>query len=1213
MAGLPLAVVKFSIRVLLILGILAYFLIAAGLLAARYWLLPNIDQWRPQIEQAISQAANIDIRFDRIQAQWYGLNANLEISNLRILDADGVTQLGVPTTTAVLSWRSIFRLEPVFRYIGMDELVMVARRAPEGDLYLAGFKLEATDQTQTNIWDLDGVRWLLNQGRINVSNTRMAWVDQYRNAVPLVINDIDLTLDNGLFGHELNAKVSLPEQWGGVFEFVAKIDAVHGPAARLLTREPSGYFFASVSEIYPQAMKPWVDVPGLHGSFAGRLWVDLMSGQLTNFTVNLAGRGAVFQQPGQAQDLFRMGRFQWRATGPIATLGVQGPVPGLIDLSRTPRRVTSSLSIEDGFLRAPSSGMGSLLMDQLTTDLALSRLTGDGLRLDIQDMALANADGLITARGSWILDDRGKGGVLDIEGTLARFLLPSLYRYLPDDIGQDAHDWLSVAFKSGVVPRASFEIKGSVDGFPYSSGVDDGLFKVDGTVQDWTLDYAPVQVGELPWPLLTDLSGTLSLFNDRIAVQIDAGSLTLPKGQRINLSQLAAQLVDLEEDPVVTVNSKTAAAADIYLALFRDTALKDVAPEFVQGFAGAGDWSMPLELRVPLDDVTQTSFKGALGFNGGSVGYEGSPQVMDLQGTVILTETGFETKGLAGTLLGGPLQIEGGINEQQDTLAVSGVLRWNDWAKHLQSSVLAQLLKGESAYGLTFSLREDEQFSLLVESDLSGTEIMLPAPLGKQAGQSATTRLSWVGSFAAEIADNLSFSIANRLSMTATTATANRPASFFSSVNMAIGAAKPMPGRGLTLSINSPSIDLETWMPVIDGLTEQMQAQQTGTPLMPSLGAARLETNELVLFGNPIQNLVATLAVSDGIQHELNIESVQTKGKVSWATSQGVLHDGFVAKFDRLEIGGQADDHRGDGQGSDELAALPEPGSISRLPMIDLEISDVTLFGTRLGSLSLLGANSTDSGEWQIRRLQIKNPHLEVTASGRCRFDHNPGVSLDIDMAIENLGDLAQFMGHGEPVRNGRGTLQASLDWAGFPWRFDYAGLSGTAQLALVDGVFDHVSSSSARVLELLSLQSLGRLLDTDINREETFAQGFPWTAINGSLTITEGLVSTPDLTVDSPVATMSLTGDSSLVHRTWDMRAVVRPDLDLSGTAVVTGFLVNPLVGLSALIGQYLLRNPVESALSQRYRVTGTWDEPKIESGAGQESTATEPLISSD
>ena len=110
------------------------------------------------------------------------------------------------------------------------------------------------------------------------------------------------------------------------------------------------------------------------------------------------------------------------------------------------------------------------------------------------------------------------------------------------------------------------------------------------------------------------------------------------------------------------------------------------------------------------------------------------------------------------------------------------------------------------------------------------------------------------------------------------------------------------------------------------------------------------------------------------------------------------------------------------------------------------------------------------------------------------------------------------------------------------------------------------------------------------------FKDGFPWNALTGSFDIKNGLVHTDDLTVNSPVASIVLTGTSDLDKKIWDMQADVRPMFDMSGAALATAFVVNPIAGLSALVTQFLLRNPIEKAMTVKYSVTGHWDEPKLE-----------------
>jgi uncharacterized protein (TIGR02099 family) len=1200
-----LSFVKLALRVVLVTAMVAYFVVAAVLLVTRYYVLPRVDQWRPDIEQALSDAVGTPVKFDAISANWRGLNANLTLSNLRILDEQGVAQLGIPSTEAIVSWRSLLSMQPVFRYIGVADVIVVARRAPDGTIYVGGFDA-SSDDDDTSFWQSETMRWLLAQGRLNVEDSRLVWVDQQQSSVPLVIEHIDMTVDNSLLGHQIDLRVTLPEALGGEIEAVAHINSIAGSLSRFLINEPDGYIYASVSEFFPQALAPWLKIPDTRGNFATRLWLDIQGGKFTNFSVTLAGRDASLAADDASANGLLLDQFQWRANGPLAMLDANKVLPDLVRTDGSLQRISSSLTVANGQLRLPSTGIEPIEADQITAQVAISRVGAQGVDVRVQDLALASPDGLITARGSWRLDETSaqKAGVLDIEGTLARFHLPRLHRFMPDTVDADARRWLARALGSGLVPRASFQIKGAVDDFPYGGADEPGTFRVNGQVQDVSIDFANEPGDEgLPWPVLTNLIGTLDLINDRIELDVSAGALTLPKGQRVTLSELTAQLVDLQNTPVLTINGQTQAPAQTYLALFDDTALKDIAPAFVREFSGQGSWSMPLSLKVPLGDIEQTTFEGELALNGGEVVYASAPALTNVQGVALLSEKGFVADGLSGNMLGGEVKLSGGINDTLDTIKALGKLSWDEVGKFTQSGLVGRLFKGELTYDVTASVTGDS-FDVKVLSDLTGTSIALPAPLGLSAAQSAATEVSFKGKTDGDTPDTWRLSMANRLSLTARSSA--KGSTFFNDMQLALGSAKPLSGSGLTAAVQLPSLNLDQWMPVIETLRAEISAPAPGeTQALPPLTAAQIQTKQLMRGVNHLDDFTANLTIERGRQYKVRLASAQTNGEVHWALDNGKLQDGFHVRLDRLEIGNRVSDDKTDkqtNQKSDDNAQespLPKPGQLSDLPTLDVQINDLSLYGSRLGSLKIKGRNAPDNKTWQITQLEVSNPHAALSATGSCRFNQDPGVVLDAQLKIADLGELTQFLGHGNEVRKGRGTLDAKIDWSGFPWRFDYAGLSGRADLKLEEGVFDHVNSSSARVLELLSMQSLNRLLSANLNADESFANGFPWSSITGTFDITKGVVDTQNLAVNSPVATISMQGNSSLVDETWDLSAVVRPNLDMSGTALATGFLVNPIVGLSALVGQYLLRNPVESALSQRFTVGGTWEKPIISGGS--------------
>lgn len=1207
--------VKLALRVTLISAMVAYFVVAAVLLVTRYYVLPRVDQWRPDIEQALSQAVGTPVKFDAISADWRGLNAHLTLSNLRILDEQGVAQLGIPATEAIVSWRSLLSLEPVFRYVGVEDVIVVATRSPDGALSIGGFGVQSDDDGKS-FWQSETMRWLLAQGRLNIEDSRLVWVDQQRSAVPLVIQDIDLTADNSLLGHQVDLRMTLPETLGGEVQAVAHIDAVPGSLSRLLGNEPDGYIYASVSELFLQALAPWVTVPEVKGSFATRLWLDIQSGKFTNFTATLAGRDASFEANDAYADGVSLGEFRWRANGPLSMLGVQRVASSLVQSQGSLQRMSSSLTVADGRLRWPSAGIEPIDIDQVSAEFAIGRRGGEGLDVRVQDLAISSPDGLITAQGTWRREDGSAtpSGVVDIKGTLARFHLPRLHRFMPDAVDADVRAWLARAFESGLVPRASFEMKGALDDFPYSGTDPSGTFRINGQVQNVSINYgnAPGDKG-LPWPLLTDLRGTLDMINDRIELDVSTGALTLPQEQRITLSELTAKLSDLHNAPLLTINGNTSARAQTYLALFDGTALKDIAPAFVREFSGEGDWSMPLSLTVPLDDLENTRFKGELALNGGSVVYGSSPALTNVQGVALLSDTGFEADGLSGAMLGGDVRLSGGVNDTLDTVTAQGKMTWDAVGKFTQSGLVSRLLKGDLTYEVKAKVGKDA-FDVKVSSDLVGTAITLPQPLGLSANQSAAMQVNWKGNLVGDEPDIWQASINNRLLMSANSSA--KGSAFFNVMQLAIGSAKPLQGGGFTVAAQVPSLNLDEWMPVVDALQNEIGAPTSGeTSALPDLRAAQIKTKRVQMGANHLDDFTADLTIAQGRQYKVTLASAQTNGDVNWALDGGRLQDGFHVRLDRLEIGNQPpEDNSGKKKETrSEPAALPEPDQLSNLPALDIEIKDLSLYGSRLGAFKIKGRNAPDNKAWQINQLEVVNPHGELSATGRCRFGQDPGVNLTAQLNIADLGEMTQFLGHGNEVRKGRGTIDAEIVWAGFPWRFDYAGMSGKANIKLEEGVFDHINSSSARVLELLSMQSLNRLLSANLNADESFANGFPWSSITGAFEITDGVVDTQDLTVNSPVATISLQGHSSLVDETWDLSAVVRPNLDMSGTALATGFLVNPIVGLSALVGQYLLRNPVEAALSQRFTVGGTWSDPVISGGSGNDNSSTNPDTKTD
>jgi uncharacterized protein YhdP len=383
------------------------------------------------------------------------------------------------------------------------------------------------------------------------------------------------------------------------------------------------------------------------------------------------------------------------------------------------------------------------------------------------------------------------------------------------------------------------------------------------------------------------------------------------------------------------------------------------------------------------------------------------------------------------------------------------------------------------------------------------------------------------------------------------------------------------------------------WKSLTDQLTSPsgLHAASATPALFPPLQQLRVRSPEFIFAELSLHDLDLMLSKTTSQKWSARLESKETQGVASWTTGARGLVGPVVAKFSKLSVGTQGTS----AQDPPKTDVIDEK-QWSAMPAIDVSVEDFTLFGSRLGALNIVGANTDNGSRWQIQKLEVSNPHANMTAKGTW-FLKGPerGVNLDTLITVSNLGKLSDQLGHQNRALEGSGTINAKINWLNFPWEYSYTGLNGEVTVDLKDGVFQHVNSRSARLLEVLSLQSLQRILSFNFRTGSEFKDGFPWSSIQGDLTLKQGVVHTDNLVVRSPIARISLTGGSNLTQKSWSMNADVRPILDMSGAAVATAFVVNPIAGLSALVTQFLLRNPIERAMSAKYEVKGTWDEPEL------------------
>jgi uncharacterized protein YhdP len=200
---------------------------------------------------------------------------------------------------------------------------------------------------------------------------------------------------------------------------------------------------------------------------------------------------------------------------------------------------------------------------------------------------------------------------------------------------------------------------------------------------------------------------------------------------------------------------------------------------------------------------------------------------------------------------------------------------------------------------------------------------------------------------------------------------------------------------------------------------------------------------------------------------------------------------------------------------------------------------------------------------------------------------------MDFRLEVSNGGALLERLGMGKVVRGGKGALTGQLSWLGSPLALDYGSLRGKVNVAIDAGQFLKAEPGAARLLSVLSLQSLPRRLALDFR--DVFQEGFVFDNITGDLVIDQGVAQTNNLRMRGVQAAVLMEGKADIGRETQDLRVIVVPEIN-AGTASLAYAAINPALGLGTFLAQVFLRKPLIQAGTREFHVSGSWADPKVE-----------------
>jgi uncharacterized protein YhdP len=196
-----------------------------------------------------------------------------------------------------------------------------------------------------------------------------------------------------------------------------------------------------------------------------------------------------------------------------------------------------------------------------------------------------------------------------------------------------------------------------------------------------------------------------------------------------------------------------------------------------------------------------------------------------------------------------------------------------------------------------------------------------------------------------------------------------------------------------------------------------------------------------------------------------------------------------------------------------------------------------------------------------------------------------------VQAEVSDIGGYFARLKLPEGIKGGSGRLEGQLSWSGPPSAPDLATLDGTVTIDAKNGRFVKVDPGIGKLIGVLSLQALPRRVTLDFR--DIFSEGFTFDEIRAGAQITRGVAHTDNFRMTGTAARVNMKGDLDLVRETQNLQVRVIPSL--SESVALGAAIVNPAVGLAALLAQKALKDPINQMVSMEYIVTGTWSDPVI------------------
>lgn len=901
---------------------------------------------------------------------------------------------------------------------------------------------------------------------------------------------------------------------------------------------------------------------------------------------------------------FKSNKVDFTVSGKLIDLSFVGINKAMPSVSKLSGLVTAdqnkgSFSIKSTDLQLE---VNDLLVDpkiklaQANGQISWSKQKGNWV-INAKQLALNNPEISTTLNINYIIGAGKNPDLMTLDMDFAQANLKTAYRYLPVGMGSEAKSYLSKAFDAGTIQKGRLHIKGDPNEVPFPKA-GSGEFSLSLPIVGATFSPVPAQsTVQGIWPAFNKVNGIINMQNANFTVDIDQASY-----KQVALSKFHAEIPNVSaKQLLLTVNGEAQGDAPQLLEYLFTSPVGKKQAALEKNLKISGPTNLSLGLKIPLTDSGDTDTDIQLSFLGNRLQWADLPPFENLKGKIRIKEVNPEFEDITANFLGGDIRItstapnQGGQSYNiTGDIGASFIKNYFKDDTDVQIIPILQAMSGVARYQGVIRFNKGNSETNL-KLDMRNWASAAPAPLKKETGsplsgqitlktfeknKSNANRFTWDG----KIGD--SYYVQGELT-----------GDDILRHSVGVGTPAITPQQGFSLNLASNELNFDDWLEFLSRDNRKNSASSSSRNTTSAIQAT-VQVKQLTMFDRIWQDLNLTASnkntdwqirlrgspqIAGNIQYQPANQS-QTNGLISGNLARLKIPEAVVAQPAPIKTS----------QKNESNKSQPEPSSI---PSIDLTIDDLEWNKARLGQVTL--QTKTNGNTLNIDSVQFNNPQGNSSLNGRWvgATQNSPAhTNLNIALDIKDAGQIIAHWTSQKSVEGGRGKLSSSIEWDGSPFGPKYDTLSGKVALNLEKGRFLEVNTSGAKLLDVLSLQSLFRFATLDLQGSlgNIVTKGTPFNTLDASFDISKGVAQTKQFTMGLDQARVAMNGQINIPQQTQDLRVTIFPTIDATAGSLAA-FVINPIVGLGALVGQYLITSQINRNFQSDYLVQGSWDNPEV------------------